>query len=157
MSALQWALTTFLPTAPIALMKSALKPPACRPGKTVMLVGRGERMVGYIGVEDEPRPDSEAMLKELHASVPNLKTVMLTGDNRNVAESIARQIGGIDAVRAELLPENKQNVVRELQAQGKVAMIGDGINDAPALAQADVGIAMGGAERRRPWKLRISS
>jgi len=113
-------------------------------GKTVMLVGRGNHMVGYIGVEDQPRPDSQAALNELHALDPQLRTVMLTGDNRNVAESIAKQIGGIDEVRASLLPEHKQSVIRELQARGTVAMVGDGINDAPALAQADVGIAMGG-------------
>ena len=113
-------------------------------GKTVMLVGRGTEMVGYIGVEDEPRPDSRAALLELHALDPQLKTVMLTGDNRNVAEAIAKQIGGIDEVQAGLLPEHKLRLVRELQSRGTVAMIGDGINDAPALAQADVGIAMGG-------------
>ncbi len=113
-------------------------------GKTVMLVGRGNHMVGYIGVEDQPRPDSQAALIELHALNPDLRTVMLTGDNRNVAESIAKQIGGIDEVRAGLLPEDKLSVVRELQARGTVAMVGDGINDAPALAQADIGIAMGG-------------
>jgi Cd2+/Zn2+-exporting ATPase len=113
-------------------------------GKTVMLVGRGTEMVGYIGVEDEPRPDSRAALSELHALDPQLKTVMLTGDNRNVAEAIAKQIGGIDEVQAGLLPEHKLRLVRELQSRGTVAMIGDGINDAPALAQADVGIAMGG-------------
>ncbi|MDH5254829.1 MAG: cation-translocating P-type ATPase, partial [Gammaproteobacteria bacterium] len=113
-------------------------------GKTVMLVGRGTEMVGYIGVEDEPRADSRAALRELHALDPRLRTVMLTGDNRTVADAIARQIGGIDEVRAGLLPEHKLHAVRELQSRGTVAMIGDGINDAPALAQADVGIAMGG-------------
>jgi Cd2+/Zn2+-exporting ATPase len=113
-------------------------------GKTVMLVGRGGRMVGYIGVEDQPRPDAPEALAELHALNPDLKTVMLTGDNRAVADAIAEQIGGIDEVRASLLPEHKQSVVRELQKRGTVAMIGDGINDAPALAQANIGIAMGG-------------
>ena len=109
-----------------------------------MLVGRGNNVVGFIGVEDQPRPDSRAALAELHTLHPSMTTVMLTGDNRNVAESIAKQIGGIDEVRAGLLPEHKQSVIRELQARGTVAMVGDGINDAPALAQADIGIAMGG-------------
>ena len=113
-------------------------------GRTVMLVGRGKNMVGYIGVEDEPRADSRAALAELHALDPQLKTVMLTGDNRTVADAIAQQIGGIDEVQAGLLPEHKQSIIRELQTRGTVAMVGDGINDAPALAQADIGIAMGG-------------
>ena len=113
-------------------------------GKTVMLVGRGDRMVGFIGVEDQPRAASGVTLAALHALDPPLRTVMLTGDNPQVAASIAAQIGGLDEVRAGLLPEDKLRVVRELQQQGTVAMVGDGINDAPALAQADVGIAMGG-------------
>ena len=113
-------------------------------GKTVMLVGRGNGMLGFIGVEDQPRPESRAALAELHALDARMKTVMLTGDHRNVAESIAAQIGGLDEIRAGLLPEDKLGVIRQLQAGGRVAMIGDGINDAPALAQADIGIAMGG-------------
>jgi Cd2+/Zn2+-exporting ATPase len=113
-------------------------------GKTVMLVGRDDRMLGYIGVEDEPRPESGAVLKALHAIDPALRTVMLTGDNPRVADSIARRIGGLDEVKASLLPEDKLGAVRQLQAGGRgVAMVGDGINDAPALAQADIGIAMG--------------
>lgn len=112
-------------------------------GKTVMMVGRGSNVVGFIGVEDQPRAETRDALQELHAVDPGLRTVMLTGDHRNVAESIARQIGGIDEVRAGLLPEDKQGVIRQLQVDGRVAMIGDGINDAPALAQADIGIAMG--------------
>jgi Cd2+/Zn2+-exporting ATPase len=113
-------------------------------GKTVMLVGRGKGMLGFIGVEDQPRAESRAALAELHALDTRMKTVMLTGDHRNVAESVAAQIGGLDEVRASLLPEDKLGVIRQLQAEGTVAMVGDGINDAPALAQADIGIAMGG-------------
>ncbi|MFZ1625126.1 MAG: cation-translocating P-type ATPase [Gammaproteobacteria bacterium] len=113
-------------------------------GKTVMLVGRGNGMLGFIGVEDQPRAESRAVLAELHALDSRMKTVMLTGDHRNVAESVASQIGGLDEIRAGLLPEDKLRVIRQLQTEGTVAMIGDGINDAPALAQADIGIAMGG-------------
>jgi len=113
-------------------------------GKTVMMVGRGSNVVGFIGVEDQPRTETREALQQLHAVDPGMRTVMLTGDHRNVAESIARQIGGIDDIRAGLLPEDKQGVIRQLQVDGPVAMIGDGINDAPALAQADIGIAMGG-------------
>ena len=113
-------------------------------GKTVMLVGRGQGMLGFIGVEDQPRAESRAALAELQALDARMKTVMLTGDHRHVAESVAAQIGGLDEVRAGLLPEDKLGVIRQLQAEGPVAMVGDGINDAPALAQADIGIAMGG-------------
>jgi Cd2+/Zn2+-exporting ATPase len=113
-------------------------------GKTVMLVGRGRDLLGFIGVEDQPRADSGTALRELHALDSRLRTVMLTGDNQRVAEAIGQQIGGIDEIRAGLMPADKLGAIRQLQQRGVVAMVGDGINDAPALAQADVGIAMGG-------------
>ena len=92
-------------------------------------------------MRDEPRADAKAGLEALQAA--GIETVMLTGDNRQTAEAIGASLG--ITVRAELLPEDKQRIVREMQAGGrKVAKVGDGINDAPALAAADVGIAMGG-------------
>lgn len=110
-------------------------------GKTVSVLLANDAVVGLIAMRDEPRPDAAAGLKLLAAR--GIKTIMLTGDNRRTADAIGRQLG--IEVRAELLPEDKQRIVGELKAQGlKVAKIGDGINDAPALAAADVGIAMGG-------------
>jgi Cd2+/Zn2+-exporting ATPase len=112
--------------------------------KTLVYVGRDDVLVGVIGVEDTVRSDSSQALSELHAINDGMKTIMLTGDNRGVAEKIARQLGGIDEVHAELLPEDKLSQISRLQERyGRVAMIGDGINDAPALAKSDVGIAMG--------------
>jgi Cd2+/Zn2+-exporting ATPase len=112
--------------------------------KTLVYVGRDDLLVGMIGVEDAVRSDSAKALRDLHAVDVNIKTIMLTGDRRDVAEKIAQQLGGIDEVHAQLLPEDKLAQIARLQQRyGHVAMIGDGINDAPALAQADVGIAMG--------------
>ena len=92
-------------------------------------------------MRDEPRPDARAGLKLLTDA--GIKTVMLTGDNKRTAAAIGRQLG--IEVRAELLPQDKQRIVGELKGQGLiVAKVGDGINDAPALAAADIGIAMGG-------------
>ncbi len=110
-------------------------------GKTVSVLIAGPTLAGAIAMRDEPRPDAVAGLKAL--SDAGIKTVMLTGDNLRTASAIGRQLG--IEVRAGLLPEDKQRIVVEMQAQGlNVAKVGDGINDAPALAAADVGIAMGG-------------
>ncbi len=111
---------------------------------TVLLVNRGGRWLGMVTVMDHERPDAAEKIAALRrAGVKRI--VMLTGDNQRVAEAIGRRLG-IDEVHAELLPEDKLHSVEELQQRyGKVAMVGDGINDAPALAAADLGIAMGAA------------
>jgi len=110
-------------------------------GKTVIYVAFAGQVLGVIAVADVPKPEAKsvvAALKRLGVSV-----AMLTGDHRLTAEAIARQ-AGLDRVLAEVLPEDKARAIKVLQAEGRrVAMVGDGINDAPALAQADVGIAMG--------------
>ncbi|PDQ21581.1 copper-translocating P-type ATPase [Mesorhizobium sanjuanii] len=110
-------------------------------GKTVSVLLANGAVAGLIAMRDEPRPDAAEGIAALKAL--RIRAVMLTGDNRRTAEAIATSLG-IDA-RAELLPQDKQRIVGELQRQGlKVAKVGDGINDAPALAAADIGIAMGG-------------
>jgi Cd2+/Zn2+-exporting ATPase len=110
-------------------------------GKTVALLVLDDRLAGAIAMRDEARPDAKKGLKLL--SDAGIRTLMLTGDNRRTANAIGQQLG-ID-VEAELLPEDKQRIVGKFQKAGwSVAKIGDGINDAPALAAADVGIAMGG-------------
>jgi Cu+-exporting ATPase len=110
-------------------------------GQTVMLVAVDGRAAGLVAVADPIKASAPEALQALRQS--GLHIVMLTGDSRRTAEAVARQLG-IEHVEAEVLPERKSEVVRELQGKGrKVAMAGDGVNDAPALAQADVGIAMG--------------
>ena len=113
-------------------------------GKSVMAVRHGERWLGTLGVADKARPGVRQVLDRIRdQGVGTL--VMMTGDNRGVAEAIAREVG-IDEVKAELLPADKVEAVKELLARHDgVAMVGDGVNDAPALATATVGIAMGGA------------
>jgi len=110
-------------------------------GKTVSVLLAGGEIAGLIAMRDEPREDAVAGLAALRAE--GIDTVMLTGDNPRTAEAIGRDLG--IAVRAGLMPEDKRRIVAGLQAEGRVvAKVGDGINDAPALAAADVGIAMGG-------------
>lgn len=111
-------------------------------GKTVSVLLVGAEVAGVLAMRDEPRPDALAGLRALDAL--GIRTVMLTGDNGRAAQAIGHALG-IRDIRAELLPEDKQRLVRELKSQGfVVAKVGDGINDAPALAAADIGIAMGG-------------
>jgi P-type Cu+ transporter len=110
-------------------------------GQTVIFVAIDGRAAGLLGIADPIKESTPGAIERLHAA--GLKVVMLTGDSAGTANAVARQIG-IDDVRADVSPEDKHRVIRELQDAGaKVAMAGDGINDAPALAQADIGIAMG--------------
>jgi Cd2+/Zn2+-exporting ATPase len=114
-----------------------------RQGKTAVLVMEPGRVLGAFAVADTLRDTSKAVLKDLHGL--GLRTVMLTGDNTHTAQAIARQ-AGIDDVRAELLPQHKLEAVEDLADRyGQVGMVGDGINDAPALAKAGIGFAMGAA------------
>lgn len=110
-------------------------------GKTVMFLGVNERVTGLIALADTIKPDARNIVQQLRKI--GIEVAMVTGDNQRTAEAIARE-AGIDRVFAEVLPELKADEVKKLQNEGKiVAMVGDGINDAPALAQADVGIAIG--------------
>lgn len=109
-------------------------------GKTPMYFANEEKVIGIIAVADIIKEQSKAAIE--HLKEMGIKSVMITGDNKKTADAIARQVG-IDTVVAEVLPEDKEKEVRNFQSEGKVAMVGDGINDAPALARADVGIAIG--------------
>jgi len=129
------------PRLPDALRASveALK----RTGRTTMVVRKGSRYLGVLGLMDTPRATAKAVVARLHA-IGIRRTVMISGDNQSVADAVARSIG-IDEARGDLMPEDKVEAIKRLRAQGKVAMVGDGVNDAPAMANATVGIAMGAA------------
>ena len=110
-------------------------------GKTAMLLSLDKEVIGAIAVADTPRENSKRAVLELKKA--GIEIIMITGDNQRTAEAIAKQLG-IDRVFADVLPADKAKWVKKLQDEGKfVSMVGDGINDAPALAQADIGIAIG--------------
>ncbi len=110
-------------------------------GKTTMILAKGKNIIGIIAVADILKEYSLEAVEVLHKL--NKKVVIVTGDNKGVGQAIAKQLG-IDQVLAEVLPQEKSLKIKELQEKGNVvAMVGDGINDAPALAQADLGIALG--------------
>jgi Cd2+/Zn2+-exporting ATPase len=110
--------------------------------KTIIVVGKESEVAGVIGVSDKIREDSKRMVDDLHRMGVK-RTVMLTGDNERTAKAVASRIG-VDEYHSELLPEQKVSIIKEIGGgSGKVAMVGDGVNDAPALAAADLGVAMG--------------
>ena len=113
-------------------------------GRTTMIVRRGERYLGVLGLMDTPRPGAAQVMKELR-SLGIERLIMISGDNQRVAESVAQAVGLTEA-QGDLMPQDKVEAVKQLRASaGKVAMVGDGVNDAPAMANATVGIAMGAA------------
>lgn len=112
-------------------------------GRTTMIVRHGERYLGTLGLMDTPREAASAVIRALR-DLGIRRMIMLSGDNQKVADSVAREVG-LDEARGDLMPDDKVATVKSLRAQGKVAMVGDGVNDAPAMASATVGIAMGAA------------
>jgi Cu2+-exporting ATPase len=127
--------------ADLGLEADPASEPWARDGRTVLHVVVDGRAIGALALEDRIRPESAEAVMLLHRM--GLKVAMITGDSRAVADSVARRLG-IDEVAAQVLPADKADAVKRFQAGGrKVAMVGDGVNDAPALATADVGIAIG--------------
>ena len=125
-------------TVPAALSQKAEK--LAMEGKTPLIFARNQKLVGIIAVADVIKEDSPQAIRELQNM--GIRVVMLTGDNERTARAIGKQ-AGVDDVIAGVLPDGKESVIRSLKEQGRVAMVGDGINDAPALTRADIGIAIG--------------
>lgn len=130
-------ISTLVPVSK-ALMSQAEK--LAEAGKTPLLFARNNQLLGIVAVADVIKPDSPQAVKELQSM--GIHVVMLTGDNERTARAIGAQ-AGVDQVIAGVLPDGKESVIRSLKEKGKVAMVGDGINDAPALTRADIGIAIG--------------
>jgi Cd2+/Zn2+-exporting ATPase len=112
-------------------------------GRTVFVVRQGDRYLGAVGLMDTPREAAKAVMARLR-ELGMTRLVMLSGDNQRVADAVAASVG-IDRAYGDLMPEDKVKAIQALRAEGEVAMVGDGVNDAPALASASVGIAMGAA------------
>ncbi len=130
------------PPVPSSLLETDRKLKA--DGRSTMLVRRGERMLGVVGLMDTPRDSARAVIEQLHA-LGIRRTIMISGDAQAVADAVARAVG-LDEARGDLLPDDKVAAIKALRAEaGQVAMVGDGVNDAPAMANATVGIAMGAA------------
>ncbi|WP_255524578.1 HAD-IC family P-type ATPase [Pedobacter riviphilus] len=114
---------------------------AQKQGKTVSYLAVGNKAIGFVVISDKIKPSSAAAIRKLQNK--GIKVVMFTGDNKDTARAVSETLG-LDGFKAQMLPEDKLNEIKKLQGEGKkVAMAGDGINDAPALSQADIGIAMG--------------
>lgn len=112
-------------------------------GRTTMVIRQGDRDIGVIGLMDTPRAAARDALKTMH-DIGITRMIMISGDNQKVAEAIAKDVG-LDEAWGDLMPEDKVEAIKKLRSEGKVAMVGDGVNDAPAMASATVGIAMGAA------------
>lgn len=112
-------------------------------GQTTMVVRRGARYLGVLGLMDTPRPAAAAVIKQLR-TLGIQRMLMISGDNQAVASAVAKEVG-LDEARGDLMPDDKVRTVQKLRSEGEVAMVGDGVNDAPAMANATVGIAMGAA------------
>jgi Cd2+/Zn2+-exporting ATPase len=112
-------------------------------GRTIMIVRAGDRYLGVLGLMDTPRPQAKATIAALR-DLGITRMIMISGDSQPVADAVAKQVG-LDEAWGDLMPQDKVTAIKKLQAQQKVAMLGDGVNDAPAMASASVGIAMGAA------------